>query len=161
LGKACGRTLLLSALAIAVGCVGCGEDTPPNTASSNPAAVSAAFVRAVASGDPKACESLTSSALRIVKAAGEVSSCEAAVEAQEPFVERVFYGTPPQDLADELDTGRLRTRGGGTEYRFCTPTEARVALELVESDGDWLIEAISATGVTVDDKLKPCNRPDG
>ena len=149
---------LLVVLAACAGWAGCGEEVDPRPESPRPAAVGKAFVRAVAAADPRACESLTPEAARLAATYGGFASCEKAIEAQTPYVDRAFHRTPPSELTEGLETGHLKTTDSGAEYRFCTPAETRVVLGLVEGHDGWTVDSVLAFEKTVNGEASACNR---
>jgi hypothetical protein len=136
---------MLSALTLGAVWAGCGDDREASSVGSDPAAVSKAFIRAVSTGDSRACGLLTANGAEFVEQASGASSCEEGIEARNLYVKRTFYGTSPDDLADRLETGHVQLKNGAANFRFCTPTKVQVNLGLVEAAEGWQINTVVAS----------------
>jgi hypothetical protein len=140
-----GSRWLLIALALCVGWASCGSEDEPQDESADPVAVSQAFIRAVAAAHPEACTALTADAADFVKVVGGEPSCEQTIQAQTRYLKSSFYDTPPAELTKELDAGHLQVTKTGANFRFCTPDEVQVKLELEQSEDGWLINSVGAS----------------
>jgi hypothetical protein len=136
----------------------CGESGGPREVS-DPQVVSEEFVRAVAAGDPGACEFLASAAAEFVTDASGLPSCEQAIERHRAYE---LYGDPPATISEELGDGRLDLTKSGAIFLLCTPRDLQIRLELAKAIDGWVIESVQTSyqsKVTAgggEEKRRPC-----